>query len=110
MGRERGRRRGLARRGEVLEDPINAQRAVFRETAGETDGGLLRLDFYVARGGFLGNEHLRPKQDERIEVLSGTLRCRIDGRERNLAQGEAVTVPLAPPTPFGTRARRRRTP
>jgi hypothetical protein len=30
----------------------------------------LRLDFFVAPGGFLGNEHLHPKQEERIEVLS----------------------------------------
>jgi len=93
VGWESGRRRGLARRGEVLESPINGQRVVFRETAGETDGRLLRLDFYVAPGGFLGNEHLHPNQDERIEVLSGTLRCRVGGSERNLDQGEAVTFP-----------------
>src|SRR5829696_2332119 len=71
----RARRRGVARRGEVLESPINGQRAVFRETAQDTGGELLRLDFFVAPGGFLGNEHLHPKQEERIEVLSGTLCC-----------------------------------
>jgi mannose-6-phosphate isomerase-like protein (cupin superfamily) len=88
-----GRRCVVARRGEVLESPINRQRAVFRETAGETGGDLLRLDFYVGPGGFLSNEHLHPKQEERIEVLSGTLRCRVGGHERDLDRGEAVTVP-----------------
>ena len=83
----------MARRGEMLESPINRQRAVFRETAEETDGELLRLDFYVAPGGFLGSEHLHPKQEERIEVLSGALRCRLGGHEQNIGQGEAVTVP-----------------
>lgn len=87
----------MARRGDVLESPINGQRAVFRETAGDTGGELLSLDFFVAPGGFLGNEHLHPKQEERIEVLSGTLRCRIRGRERSVGAGEAVAIPAGTP-------------
>lgn len=87
----------MARRGEVLESPINGQRAVFRETAQDTGGRLLRLDFFVAPGGFLGNEHLHPRQEERIEVLSGALRCRLGGRERTLGHGDAVAV--VPGTP-----------
>ena len=83
----------MARRGEVLKSPINGQRAVFRETAKDTGGELLRLDFFVAPGGFLGSEHLHPKQEERIEVLSGTLRCRIGGRERSVRLGEAIDIP-----------------
>jgi quercetin dioxygenase-like cupin family protein len=83
----------VARRGEVLESPINGQRAVFRETAKDTGGELLRLDFFVAPGGFLGSEHLHPKQEERIEVLSGTLRCRKGGRERSVGAGEAIDIP-----------------
>jgi quercetin dioxygenase-like cupin family protein len=88
----RDRRHDVARRGEVLESPINGQRAVFRETAGDTGGKLLRLDFFVAPDGFLGNEHLHPRQEERIEVLSGALRCRVGGRERILGPGDAVAV------------------
>ena len=83
----------MACRGDVLESPINGQRAIFRQTAEDTDGELLRLDFFVAPGGFLGNEHLHPKQEERIEVLSGTLRCRVGGGERSVGAGEAITVP-----------------
>jgi quercetin dioxygenase-like cupin family protein len=92
VSRGHGRRRDVARRGEALESPINGQRAIFRETAGETGGELLRLDFYVAPGGFLGNEHFHPKQEERIEILSGILRCRVGDHERNVEQGEAVSV------------------
>src|SRR5215212_9332353 len=89
----RARRHYVARRGEVLESPINGQRAVFREMGQDTGGKLSRLDFFVAPGGFLGNEHLHPKQEERIENLSGTLRCRIAGRERSVGAGETITVP-----------------
>jgi quercetin dioxygenase-like cupin family protein len=87
----------VARRGEVLKSPINGQRVIFRQTAEDTGGELLRLDFFVAPGGFLGNEHLHPKQEERIEVLSGTLRCRIDGRERSVGAGEIIAVPPGTP-------------
>ena len=87
----------MARRGEVLESPINGQRAVFRETATDTGGELLRLDFYVAPGGFLGNEHLHPGQEERIEILAGTLRCRIGGRDRTACAGEAIAIPPGVP-------------
>ena len=87
----------MARRGEVLESPINGQRAVFRETAGDTGGKLLRLDFFVAPGGFLGSEHLHPKQEERIEVLSGALRCRLSNSEQTLGRGDAVAVPPGTP-------------
>jgi quercetin dioxygenase-like cupin family protein len=83
----------VARRGELLESPINGQRAIFRDTAGDTGSALLRLDFFVAPGGFLGNEHLHPRQEERIEVLSGALRCRISGRERSVGMGEAIDIP-----------------
>ena len=87
----------MARRGEVLESSINGQRAVFQQTAEDTGGELLRLDFFVAHGGFLSNEHLHPKQEERIEVHAGTLRCRVDGRERSVRAGETVAVPPGTP-------------
>jgi hypothetical protein len=34
------RRRGVARAGEVLENPISGQRIIFRKTASDTDGKL----------------------------------------------------------------------
>jgi quercetin dioxygenase-like cupin family protein len=83
----------VARRGKVLESRTNGQRAVFRDTAEDTGGELLRLEFFVAPGGFLGSEHLHPKQEERIEVLSGTLRCRVGGHEQDVGLGQAVIVP-----------------
>lgn len=87
----------MARRGKMLESSINGQRVGFRQTAEDTGGELLQLDFFVKPGGFLGNEHLHPKQEERIEVLSGTLCCRIDGRERTVGAEESITIPPGTP-------------
>lgn len=87
----------MAHKGEVLESPTSGQRAVSRETAKDTGGELLRLDFFVATGGFLGNEHIHPKQEERIKVCSGTLRCRVGGHERNVGPDQVVVVPPTVP-------------
>jgi quercetin dioxygenase-like cupin family protein len=81
----------------VLESPTSDQHTVFRETAEDTSGQLLRLDFFVAPDGFLGSEHLHPKQEECIEVLSSALRCRLGGRERTLGYGDAMAVPPGTP-------------
>jgi mannose-6-phosphate isomerase-like protein (cupin superfamily) len=44
-------------------------------------------------GGSPPPAHLHPAQDERFEVLAGTLRVRIDGAERDLAVGDVLEVP-----------------
>lgn len=41
--------------------------------------------------------HLHPAQDERFEVLEGTLTVRLDGAERTLAAGETLDVPRGAP-------------
>ncbi len=37
--------------------------------------------------------HFHPSQDERFEVLSGSIRVRVDGDERPLAAGEEIEIP-----------------
>jgi quercetin dioxygenase-like cupin family protein len=36
--------------------------------------------------------HFHPAQDEHFEVLAGTMRVRVDGRERELSPGEVVEI------------------
>lgn len=38
-------------------------------------------------------KHFHPAQDEHFEVLSGSIRVKLDGRERVLAQGERIDIP-----------------
>lgn len=83
----------MARRGEVLESPTSGQRVVFRETSRDTGGELLGLDFFVAPGGSLADEHLHPRQEESIRVVSGNLRCRVGGREQRVEAGGSMVLP-----------------
>src|SRR5215210_2705907 len=86
----------MARRGEVVENPITGERITFLETTGDTGGELLRFE-YVLPPRFSIPEHVHPRQEERHEVLSGTLRGRVGGRERDFGEGERVIGPAGVP-------------
>jgi quercetin dioxygenase-like cupin family protein len=86
----------MASRGDVVENPITGERVTFLETAGETNGELLRFE-YVLPPGFSIPEHVHPRQEERHEILSGTLRGRVAGRERDYSAGERAIGPPGVP-------------
>ena len=86
----------MAKAGDVIENPITGERIIFLKTTQETNGDLLRFE-YVLPPGFTISEHFHPHQEERHEVLSGTLRGRVGGQERDYAEGEGVVGPAGVP-------------
>jgi quercetin dioxygenase-like cupin family protein len=87
----------MARRGQEIEHPVTGERAVFLDTAADTNGELVRMEFFVRPGGFVAAEHVHPKQEERFEVREGTVRFRIGGEEREIRAGENAVVPPGTP-------------
>lgn len=87
----------MARSGDVLQHPVTGERVVWRKVAADTKGELLQADLFAAPGAFVAAEHVHPNQEERFEVLAGTLRLRIDGEERTLRAGEMAVVPPGRP-------------
>ncbi len=83
----------MARAGDVMEDPVSGARAVFRLTAAETNGELLRMDFTIPPHIPVSVEHVHPRMEERFEVLSGTFGFLIDGEEHVGVAGHRVTAP-----------------
>lgn len=81
----------MAYAGGIIEDPISRQRITFLKTARDTFGEILRFEVCMAPGGFM-NRHMPPTQQERVEVVSGTVRFLIRGRERSLASGQALVA------------------
>ena len=81
----------MAHAGEIIEDPISRQRITFLKTARDTFGEILRFELCMAPGGFM-NRHMHPTQQERVEVVSGTVRFRVRGLERNLTSGQDLVV------------------
>jgi quercetin dioxygenase-like cupin family protein len=86
----------MAKAGDVIENPITGERITFLKTTRETDGELLRFE-YVVPPRFFIPEHFHPRQEERHEVLSGTLRGRVGGQERDYSEGERVVGPAGVP-------------
>ncbi len=86
----------MAKAGDVIENPITGERIIFLKTTRETNGELLRYE-YVLPPGFTIPEHIHPQQEERHEVLSGTLRGRVGGQERDYGEGERMIGPAGVP-------------
>lgn len=83
----------MAHAGQILDNPVSGERIVFRRTAADTGGELLEIDLELAPDGHVPGKHVHPVQEERFEVLSGTMRFKL-GRKTVLAEaGDVVTVP-----------------
>jgi mannose-6-phosphate isomerase-like protein (cupin superfamily) len=87
----------MARAGDVLENPATGERVTFLETAAESGGERLRFEMLFEPQGFVAQEHLHPSQEERHEVVSGTLGVVVDGKERLLGPGDVLVVPAGTP-------------
>ncbi len=83
----------MAYAGQILDNPITGERIIFRQTAADTGGELLAIDLILAPDGHVPGAHVHPSQEERFEVISGTMKFRL-GRKKVIAQaGDVVTVP-----------------
>jgi len=84
----------VARAGDVLENPATGERLTFLRTAADTGGEVLEYELEFVPRGFAARDHLHPAQEERHEVLEGSLGIVRAGRERRLGPGEVEIVPV----------------
>lgn len=63
----------MAKFGEVIDNPVTKERIIFRKAAQDTNGELLQFDDIMQVGGLGPPEHIHPHQEERFEVVSGTM-------------------------------------
>lgn len=76
-----------------MDAPSLGVRIEFRRTTEETGGELLEFDIVGRPKGFITQPHVHPGQTERIEVIEGAMRMRIDGHDLVLGPGEAHETP-----------------
>jgi quercetin dioxygenase-like cupin family protein len=84
----------MAQVGQTLENPASGERITFRQTSANTGGELVAIELELPAGRRVpGGQHIHPKQEERFEVVAGTMRFKL-GHERVVAgPGELVVVP-----------------
>jgi quercetin dioxygenase-like cupin family protein len=87
----------VASSGDVLNHPVTGERVIWRQVATDTGGQLLQGDLYAKPGGFVAAAHIHPRQEERFEVVSGTLRLRVGKEERVLTAGDVAVIPAGLP-------------
>jgi quercetin dioxygenase-like cupin family protein len=83
----------VIRAGDVIENPVTGERILFRKTSRETGGGAVVIEVVVEPNGFVAAAHVHPAQEERFEVLSGSLGFQVGGRKLVASGGQRVTVP-----------------
>jgi uncharacterized protein YndB with AHSA1/START domain/quercetin dioxygenase-like cupin family protein len=81
----------------VLDVPAAGVRIEIRKTAADTAGELLEFDVVGRARGLFAQEHLHTVQTERHEVIEGSMRLILDGREHVLRAGDAMEVPPGTP-------------
>ena len=87
----------MAVAGDEVVNPATGLRTVFRETARDTNGELLQVDWIGASGWTTGPDHVHPLQEERFEVLTGRLGLRVDGAEGAYGAGEVIVAAAGTP-------------
>jgi quercetin dioxygenase-like cupin family protein len=86
--------------GDSIENPVTGERLVFRQTSRETGGEAVVVETFVQPNGFVAAAHVHPSQEERFEVLRGSVGFKV-GREKLVAgPGQRVTVPAGTPHRF----------
>lgn len=77
----------------ALQHRTTGDRMIVHVAPDDSRGAVFRFEYLTQNATPEPGDHLHSDQEERVEVLSGTLHCRIDGRERVLHAGEAVVIP-----------------
>ena len=82
---------------ELLERPQLTDQVIVLVSAEESEGELFQMEYLAREVTIAPRDHIHTQQEERVEVLEGTLRCRIAGVERLLRAGDKVAIPIGTP-------------
>ncbi len=79
--------------GSEIINPRTGQRMKFLKTGRDTNGELLRIECFNSPSGVKEPEHIHPFQENRFEIISGSLKFCIAGQERSAEPGDFISIP-----------------
>jgi quercetin dioxygenase-like cupin family protein len=90
----------VIRAGDSIVNPVTGERLVFRQTSRETGGEAVVIETYVQPSGFVAAAHVHPSQEERFQVLRGSVGFKVGGKKLVAGPGHRLTVPAGTPHKF----------
>jgi quercetin dioxygenase-like cupin family protein len=82
---------------EVMERSPIRDRVIVLVSAEESYGELFRCEYVAREVSPIPRDHIHTHQEERLEVLEGTMRCRVSGVVHRLFAGQAMVMPAGTP-------------
>jgi quercetin dioxygenase-like cupin family protein len=81
----------------ILTNPSTGERAKWLLTGEESDGRLVRAEWWTSPGGGVLAPHVHRVAEERFQLLGGRMTAELDGREITLAGGDSLVLPAGVP-------------
>ena len=94
----------------ISERPEARDRVIVLKSAEETAGEFFRCEYIAREVSVPPRDHIHTHQEERLEVVEGTVRCRVAGAEHVLDRGRVMVIPAGTPhavwneDPLGSRS------
>jgi quercetin dioxygenase-like cupin family protein len=82
----------MAQAGDSFVNHVGEQ-FIFRQTSGDTNGALLEVEVVYRPRATPPPPHYHPFQEERFQVLAGTIHTVIGHQTRTYGPGEALIIP-----------------
>jgi mannose-6-phosphate isomerase-like protein (cupin superfamily) len=83
----------MIKAGDTIENPVTGERLVFHKTSADTNGEAVVVECIVQPDGAVAAAHVHPFQEERFEVLRGTVGFRVGRNTLVAGPGQRLTVP-----------------
>jgi mannose-6-phosphate isomerase-like protein (cupin superfamily) len=80
-----------------IDNPSTGERVVFRKTSAETGGAAVVVETFLRPYATGTRAHLHPDQEERFEVLKGSVGFQVGRRQLVAGPGHRLTVPAGTP-------------
>ncbi|HUG64795.1 MAG TPA: cupin domain-containing protein [Gaiellaceae bacterium] len=83
----------MIRAGDSIENPVTGERLVFQRTTAETNGDSILFECFVKPSGFVAAAHVHPFQQERFQIIEGSVTFKLNGQELPTGPGDYILVP-----------------